>query len=141
MKKFILIVTLFLGIGLQSHAQDDDKKDGGRLQALKIAYITKKLNLSPEEAQKFWPIYNQYADEIRKAQIEIRKNKGTEIEIEERMLTIRKKFNGEFLKAISNEKVNGFFRAEKEFNGVVQREMMERRQQRIEQRNNRQRQN
>lgn len=141
MKNFILILTLFLGIGLQSHAQDDDKKDGGRIQALKIAYITKKLNLSPEEAQKFWPIYNQYAEEVRKSQIEIRQKNGTEIEREEKLLAIRKKFNGEFLKALSNEKVNTFFRVEKEFNGVVQREMMERRQQRIEQRNNRQRQN
>ena len=141
MKNFILILTLFLGIGLQSHAQDDDKKDAGRLQALKIAYITKKLNLSPDEAQKFWPIYNQYAEELRKTQIEMRQKGSTIIEIDDKVLAIRKKFNGEFLKALSNEKVNTFFRVEKEFNGVVQREMMERRQQRIEQRNNRQRQN
>jgi len=141
MKRFILILTLFLAIGLQSHAQDDDKKEHGRLQALKIAYITKKLNLSPEEAQKFWPIYNQYEEEVRKTQIEVRQRGGTEIERDEKILAIRKKFNGEFLKAISSEKVNAFFRTEKEFNGVVQREMMERRQQRIEQRNNRQRQN
>lgn len=141
MKNILLILALLLGIGLHTNAQDDDKKEGGRLQALKIAYITKKLNLSPEEAQKFWPIYNQYSEEIRRAQIEIRKNKGTDLQIDERMLSIRKKFNEEFLKALSNEKVNGFFRAEKEFNGVVAREMMERRQQRVEQRNNRQRQN
>lgn len=141
MKNFILILTLFLGIGLQSHAQDDDKKAGGRLEALKIAYLTKKLNLSTEEAQKFWPIYNQYADEIRRVQKDIKQNNGTVIDQDEKILAIRKKFNAEFQKALSTEKVNTFFRAEKEFNGVVQREMMERRQQRIEQRNNRQRQN
>ena len=33
-----------------------------RVQALKVAFITKRLNLSPAEAEKFWPIYNEYQD-------------------------------------------------------------------------------
>ena len=40
--------------------------------------------------------------------------------------------NGEFAKALSGEKVNAFFRVEKEFNGFLQKEMMERRQNRID---------
>src|ERR1700749_3445006 len=33
-----------------------------RVQALKIAFITKRLSLTSAEAEKFWPIYNEYSD-------------------------------------------------------------------------------
>ena len=135
MKKYLLIIALFLGFTVAGMSQDEDKKDGGRIEALKIAFLTRKLNLSTEEAQKFWPVYNKYADEIRNLQIEARQNRTTEIDREEKILTIRKRFNGEFTKALSGEKVNTFFRVEKEFNGFLQKEMMERRQQRLDNRN------
>jgi hypothetical protein len=137
MKKLLLIITLFLTVGTAVMAQDDDggdKKNGGKVEALKIAYLTQKLNLSTEEAQKFWPIYNKYAVEIRKARIDGRLNKEKEIDTEEKLLGIRKKYNGEFVKALSAEKVNSFFRAEKDFSGFLQKELMERRQQRLDNR-------
>jgi len=31
-----------------------------RIKAARVAYLTKELSLSPEEAEKFWPVYNQY---------------------------------------------------------------------------------
>ena len=33
--------------------------EGEKLTAYKIAFFTKNLNLTPAEAEKFWPIYNQ----------------------------------------------------------------------------------
>ena len=36
------------------------------IQSLKVAYITSELGLTPEESQKFWPVYNQYWDERMK---------------------------------------------------------------------------
>lgn len=135
MKKYLLIIALFVGFLLPARAQDENKNDGGRIEALKIAFITKKLNLSPEEAQKFWPVYNKYTDEIRKLQLDMRKNPESELDRDEKILNIRKKYNGEFGKALSAEKVNSFFKVEKEFNGMVQKEMMERRQLRLENRN------
>ncbi|HEX6428026.1 MAG TPA: hypothetical protein VF008_10090 [Niastella sp.] len=135
MKKILLIIVIALGASLVSVAQDDNgEKNGGRLEALKIGYLTKKLNLSTDEAQKFWPIYNQYMTEIRKTRIDARQNKEGEIPTEEKLLNIRKKYNGEFNKALSSEKVNTFFKAEKEFGTVLQKELMERRQQRLENR-------
>ncbi len=133
MKRYILIMLFLFGYTIAGISQDDDKK-GGRIEALKIAFLTRKLNLSSEEAQKFWPVYNKYADEIRKVQIEAHQNQTSEIDREDKILTIRKRFNGEFAKTLSNEKVNTFFRVEKEFNGFLQKEMMERRQQRLDNR-------
>jgi len=127
MKKYLLLITFVLGVVLNSMAQADPPLDGSRLEALKIAYLTKKLNLSPEEAQRFWPIYNKYTDEIRNIRMDQRKNNATEIEVEEKVLNVRKKYNNEFVKALSAEKVNTFFRTEKDFRNVIQKELQERR--------------
>jgi hypothetical protein len=137
MKKLLLIIGMLVGVAVGAVAQDDADKaggDGGRIEALKIAYLTKKLNLSTEEAQKFWPIYNQYMSEIRKTRIDARQNKSDVLGTEEKILDIRKKYNGEFNKALSTEKVNQFFKAEKEFGTVLQKELMERRMQRMDNR-------
>jgi hypothetical protein len=139
MKRLLFSILFLSVIGLNGFSQDDDNKpDGSRLEALKIAYLTKKLNLTPEEAQRFWPIYNNYAGEIRAARVEQRRNKSSEIETEEKILRIRKKYNTEFSNAISADKVNAFFRSEKEFGNYVQKELMERRQ--LRQQLNKQRQ-
>jgi hypothetical protein len=123
MKKHLLILLLALGFLLNTHAQDGEK-----LQALKIAYLTKKLDLSPEEAQRFWPIYNKYTEEIRVIRQEQKLSpKPDELGMEEKILAVRKKYNGEFSKALSPEKVNTFYRSEKDFGLLIQRELQERR--------------
>jgi hypothetical protein len=43
-----------------------------RLDAYKIAFFTKRLNLTSREAEKFWPVYNEYQDNKNKIQIERR---------------------------------------------------------------------
>ena len=139
MKTFLLVLALLTGSTLWSFAQDGQEKPnkGERVEALKIAYLTKKLNLSAEEAQKFWPIYNKYIDDMRKTQADAKLSKEKEIDTEEKLLNIRKKYNTEFGKALSTEKTNSFFRAEREWTNFVKKEWMERRQQRL----NRARQN
>ncbi|HTL81920.1 MAG TPA: hypothetical protein VL651_09465 [Bacteroidia bacterium] len=47
-----------------------------RVQSLRVAYFTKRLDLTAAEAQKFWPVYNEYQDKrdaVRKAEVENRK--------------------------------------------------------------------
>ena len=128
MKKFVLY-TFFILSGFSIHAQNS-----GRLEALKIAYITKKMDLSPEEAQKFWPIYNQYAAELKQARQDAVKNNEPEITLDENQLKIRKKYSAQFSQVLSADKVNAFFKSEKEFGVFVQKEM-ERRQLRMQKRN------
>lgn len=38
-----------------------------RIQAEKVAFFTNELDLSPQEAEKFWPVYNAYSKESRVA--------------------------------------------------------------------------
>lgn len=103
-------------------------RNGGRVEALKIAFITRKLDLTPEEAQKFWPIFNKYSDELKKTHQELKNRPTSEIEKEEKMLSLRKKYHGEFQKALSAEKANNYFKIEKEFVQMLQKEMQQRRQ-------------
>ncbi|MDG3581503.1 MULTISPECIES: hypothetical protein [Galbibacter] len=61
MKKYILLLLLTF-FSLHMEAQKKSKRD--HIKSLKIAYITDHLDLTTEEAQKFWPIYNAYDEEM-----------------------------------------------------------------------------
>jgi hypothetical protein len=128
MKKIILLLT-FAFLITNLYAQE--KEPGGKLQTLKAYYITKKINLTSEEGQKFWPIYNKYTDEIR--QVYMQNKGGDEIALEEKIVEIRKKYKSQFQTVLSDERVNQFFKADKEFNEMAKREAMERRQQKKQQ--------
>jgi hypothetical protein len=131
MKRFLLVIFLFLA-GFTIRAQN-----GNRLEALKIAYITNRLNLTPEEAQKFWPIYNQYALELKMTRLKAMNNNSSEIQLDESLLNLRKKYSVLFSQVLPPQKVDTFFKSEKEFGHFVQKEM-ERRQlkQQLRQQNN-----
>ena len=70
MKKFFaLTLCLFASVLLFAQPQgkpdnEQRKKDWERLQAEKIAFITQELDLTPEEAQVFWPVYTQCWKEV-----------------------------------------------------------------------------
>lgn len=58
-----LALLVFLLNILTGNAQNRNFGNGPqrqRIDAQKVAFITDQLQLTPEEAQKFWPIYNQY---------------------------------------------------------------------------------
>lgn len=53
--------------------------DQDRIKAYKIAYITDQLNLTAEEAQKFWPVYNEISAKIENFRRDSRKEIVKEI--------------------------------------------------------------
>jgi hypothetical protein len=55
-----LTVILFLMTSTLLFAQHDKMCNQGQIQAQKVAFLTNKLDLSVQEAQQFWPIYNEY---------------------------------------------------------------------------------
>lgn len=64
MEKIITIIILLVSIS--TFAQKDDK-----IQSLKIGFFTEKLNLSSDEAKKFWPVYNKHNNLFK----DLKKNK------------------------------------------------------------------
>lgn len=71
MKNLTVIALLFI-FPFLAMAQRPDNKKREEIESYKIAYLTQKLELSPEEAKIFWPIYNDY----QKEQAELRKERG-----------------------------------------------------------------
>lgn len=125
MKKYLLVFLVVLGSLSGVKAQDGEK-----IKALKIAFITQKLQLTPEEAQKFWPVYNQYENEISGLQLDDKN--GPALENEERLLNIRKKYLGAFEKVIGPQKTNNLFNAERDFRTILIRRLQNRNQQRLD---------
>ena len=58
MKNLLIILLLFAGT-IQAQRPGNDQ-----IQALKTAHITQALNLTSEEAEKFWPIYNKFDKQL-----------------------------------------------------------------------------
>jgi CTP-dependent riboflavin kinase len=115
-----------LTAGMVMSQEGEKQADGGKLKAYQIAFLTKKLNLTPDEAQRFWPVFNKYEDEIRLTRQQNRQ--APEIEVEEKMLIIRKKYYDEFSRVLNKERADRVFKADREFKDGVRRELMERRQ-------------
>ncbi len=52
----------------QGYGQGAMQGDTEKLTAYKIAFFTKNLDLTPGEAEKFWPLYNDYSSRKSKLQ-------------------------------------------------------------------------
>lgn len=69
MKRNILL-PFALGVALIASAQNEDIQGPppermAEIKAQKVAFITQRLQLTPAEAQVFWPIYNEYEAEMK----------------------------------------------------------------------------
>lgn len=115
-------MVCLLGATQYSFAQKGQREE--KVKALKIAFITQRLQLTSEEAQRFWPVYNQYDKEIQKL-AENSKDEGV-LENEEKLLKIRKKYQPEFQKIIGSARVNALFKAERDFRTLLIKRLKER---------------
>ena len=61
-KKILPLLIVF--ISATSFAQDGSfiRKKKEQIKSLKVAFITNELALTPDEASKFWPIYNSFEE-------------------------------------------------------------------------------
>ena len=133
------IWSLLVGIALFSsvHAQPPQNRLQ-HIESVKVAFITQKLDLKTQEAEKFWPVYHNYQKEInglikQKRQSRLNQDRNadealdSELEFEGRLLEIRKKYKQEFSKVIPSEKVLMLYKAEREFREHLIKELKERR--------------
>ncbi|WP_026898591.1 hypothetical protein [Daejeonella oryzae] len=133
------IWSLLIGFAMFSSAQAQSPQNRSQqIEAVKVAFITQKLDLNTEEAEKFWPVYNNYQKEVYgllKLKKQAKSNQdnnaddvlNSELEFEGRLLDIRKKYKQEFSKVIPSEKVLQLYRAEREFREHLIKELKERR--------------
>ena len=62
MKTAKLLSTLAFLFTIVATSQPRLNQKREQIKALKIAYITDELKLTPEEASKFWPLFNAYEE-------------------------------------------------------------------------------
>ena len=146
MKLKILIFTVFLVFttGLaqaQTNRGPRERNDPQRQERMekiknaKIAYLTDKLQLTTEEAQKFWPLYNAYEADRRQAHVRPRIMKEANLEVmsesqlreainemhsnRQNELNVEKQYVDKFLKVISVKQLATLYRSEREFTKVL----------------------
>jgi hypothetical protein len=100
------------------------KQQREKLELFKIQFVTKKLDLTPAEAEKFWPLYNEQKDA---SQSLMQTAKEDEIAFQEAMLTIRKKFKKDLMPILkTDERVNLALKVDRELLNRMRNEMMRR---------------
>lgn len=145
----VALLPAHLVLGQDDGPQDKTKQD--KIKSLEIAYIAKQLDLTPEEAQKFWPVYNEYTREVnaliaeRKRKVQETRGKlrddavaedalDKELGYEKKVLDIRTRYKDRFLKVLPAGKVAMVYRAERDFRNMMIRTIKERRDARMMQR-------
>jgi len=135
--KIITVLLLFLSIttfaqGGKFREKFQQKKD--QVKAMKIAFITSELNLTPDEAAKFWPLFNEFEEKqkaIRQDKIKnyIDRSQGSEKltekealnllnqmeTAEEELHQLRKKFVANLKGVLPATKILKLKKAEEEF--------------------------
>jgi len=124
MKKYLLILILMFGSFSFVFAQNGQRAE--KIQELKIAFITQKLQLTSAEAEKFWPVYNSYDNEIK--QLRASNKNGDVLENEQKLLDIRKKYKPSFEQILGAQRANDVYNAEREYRNVLIRQLKEQRQ-------------
>ena len=108
------------------------------IESVKIAFITKKLDLSADEAKAFWPVYNNYQKElmsiIRQRRENYKRRDGSpqnklndDFDFEGKILALKKDYQKEFAKVLPPQKVLTLYQAEREFREQLIKELKARR--------------
>lgn len=141
----LALAGLFVSSSLLSFAQREGHghqmgENKEKLKAHKIAYITERLQLTPDEAEKFWPVYNEHEATMQAAQKEFRKAHPFEpedidamndtdanafiedqLKHEQQMFDQRKAFVEQLKGVIPSKKILMLMEAEKDFRAEVVR--------------------
>lgn len=119
MKKLLLIFSVFFCLQTaiaQEDANQLPEKKQQNIEALKVAFISRELELTPEEAQKFWPVYNQYSKELNTT---FEKGNDNVLDRDEKVLNLRKRYKDQFSKVLGDQRVNRMFGAETRFRQLL----------------------
>ncbi|MEN8123781.1 MAG: sensor of ECF-type sigma factor [Bacteroidota bacterium] len=135
MKK-ALITLIIVILSVSSLIAQSERRE--KLKAYKTAFITEKLELTPAEAEKFWPVYNIYENKVHQLKIvnirdnhkKVREKGGidalTDTEAntmlnqlvlnDDELAKAKTKFYEALKNIISSKKILKLYRAEHEFN-------------------------
>lgn len=131
-------------------AQDQTGRAREQVEAFRVAYYTRELNLSTDEAQRFWPVYNEYADDLEENRAEQRKTQmslrqaytgGSDQQVDDLLTELMELKSAEvaltiqyhelFKEVLPIRKVAMLYKAETDFKRKLLEHLQERRQERL----------
>ncbi len=135
MKK-MLVLLLSMAFGSVFAQEGPSPEALKKIEAARIALISERLALSPEQAEKFWPIYREYGDrrkeisrEFNRARKSFNPNQATEDEnkqmlematrVKEQQLNLEKEYSSRILKVITTRQLNNLRKAESDFKEIL----------------------
>src|SRR5688572_29738654 len=157
---YIFFLSLLAGV---AYAQEDDipqqdAKVRDKIEAARVAYITDQLQLTPAEAEKFWPIYREFSQRRKEIRQQLKGAKtpdpsktdeqavDEQFKIKQQELDLEKDYSGRLLKVISAQKLRTLPQAERRFRQMIldqiqrrqmqQERLRDRNQQQLQKRNN-----
>jgi hypothetical protein len=115
---------------------------GERIHAIKVAYVTDRLHFTSDQSSRFWPVYNRYEQDVRSARKQFvekyaktspgqaddatsRQFIDDNLDYQQEVLNIRRKYNDEFLKVLSPQQVMQLYKTEREFNQLLIQQLKE----------------
>ena len=143
MRKTGLLVILCLIVTSNSFAQRQGRRFDEMLEKYKaerVSYLTGELKLSVSEAEKFWPVYNEYQDKrealMRESRPDLRRPDPDSLTIDEKkdlmdakiqndvnIALLAQEYHKKFVKLLGVEKVFQLYHSEQEFMGYMIRKM------------------
>jgi len=136
----LLALAFTLSICTNTKAQLQDNE---RVQSAKIAFITNKLNLSPKQAEQFWPLFNEF--ETKRKELRASKRESSEaspsefsdlqakeeikklLQAKQQEVDLEKEYVDKFMKAITPKQVYTLLQSEKEFTRMLVKRLQEKR--------------
>ncbi len=132
MKRFLAISLLLALFSVAGYSQEQSKEE--IVKAQKIAFFTQKLKLTSDEAQAFWPIYNDYwerkntiiadrqaamkyfsENSAKMSPAEAKKYADMYIKFHKEEADLLVEFHAKFLAILSPDKVMRLYQADYEF--------------------------
>lgn len=137
MKK-LMMMTMIIVCGFVNaqppQGEPGNGNKGDKIEALRIAFISQQLNLTPQEAQKFWPVYNQLRGDMKTLNQNFKFDGNSQLtaeqqlDFEQKKLDLKKKYKGQFEGVLGRDKVNQLYNIEKQFQAKL-KELRDQRQQ------------
>lgn len=145
-KRNLLILLLISTCCAAATAQRNPEMRDKKVQAYRVAVFTEVLNLTPTEAEGFWPLFNEYLDKREEIQAQLKPTaqldgmNDNEVEdyvkkyfdLRQRELDLEKDLGQRLRKVLPVRKIAKIPVAEREFRESLVKKLQENRQKRLE---------
>jgi len=152
--RIILIMLLLLGLGPVAYSQETDEqlppqmtvdpKVREKVEAARIGLITSRLGLTPEQAEKFWPVYREFTEKRQEMRKEFRQMQQSidpanpdpkkqqqlvdfGFQLKQKELNLEKDYSSRILNVITVQQMLNLRKAEQDFRQLILNQLQQRR--------------